>query len=84
MLISNNVKFLANDLVKNFNEWQINRHTIDRKSLRIWIANGLFFINLYPDIPGMMKFNLFEKFILYRAIKKCAVLNFNKIIESQL
>lgn len=66
---------LINQVVKgmldNPEDWKIGEYQVfnQKKGVGIWIANGFLFVNI-----NGVRLSLIDKFILYRGIKKLAML----------
>ncbi len=60
------------DLIVNFREWNKLHHLYSNGSIHIWVGNGVFFIDSYPEVK---MFNIFEKFYIHRCIKKSIISN---------
>lgn len=71
MIINSKIKNLIKDLNQNPTLWFWDDDTIykpgNMRNTTIWDANGFFFFGFFPKLYHL---NIFEKFILKRAITK--------------
>jgi hypothetical protein len=80
MFIREEVKQLAKDLVKKYYNWYYDKFeifSIEDPDSPLWICNGFWFINYGGAFRHpLTKFNLIEKYVIWRAVKKCIRLNY--------
>ena len=70
---------LVNEIVTSFknevDNWYFGKHTADNKcwGIEIWICNApILDIEIYA--PTKIKFNIFQKIIIYNAMRECRAL----------
>lgn len=67
------VNKIINSLDEYYDYWEFEEHTLANHVLkiRIWTSN-MPILDLMIYEPIQMKFSLFDKFRIYKAIKRCA------------
>lgn len=78
-------KKLIDEIIKSLKEdsdkWVFDQYITTNKTLKIslWLANGFFFLGIHQ--PVEVKFSLWEKLRVHRAINQCRVLNLLKVLS---
>lgn len=81
-------KQLVNEVIRSLNSeidnWEFNKCSADnnRWGIRIWIANAPI-LDLYIHYPTAIKFNLWDKIRIYRALSKCRALKIIKLNNNE-
>jgi len=81
MLIRQHALELRRSILMDEGWKQLSDHTFGTDNLKIWTANGFWFIDFYP---GMQAFNIFEKILIHYAIASRKIKDANIKIDKEV